>query len=234
MLVYISCFFFKAFFLYYCYWFWCYVLSNPELAEKLPMLYRAYLQISNFISNALAVIKSPQVENFIKLLEDAYKNDRRILVIGAGRSGLVGRAFAMRLKHLGFDVYVLGDTIVSPVRKDDIVIAISGSGRTALIVTAAEAAKTVGAKVIAITSFIDSPLARLADVVVEIPGRTKISHVEDYFARQVLGLHEPLAPLGTLFEDCAAVFLDAVIAELMHRFGKTEEDLRQEHANIEV
>ena len=209
-------------------------MSNPELAEKMPMLYRAYLQISNFISNALAVIKSLQVENFIKLLEDAYKNGRRILIIGAGRSGLVGRAFAMRLKHLGFDTYVLGDTIVSPVRKDDIVIAISGSGRTALIVTAAEAAKTVGAKIVAITSFIDSPLAKLADIVVEIPGRTKVSHVEDYFARQILGLHEPLAPLGTLFEDCAAVFLDAVIAELMHRFGKTEEDLRQEHANIEV
>jgi 6-phospho-3-hexuloisomerase len=140
----------------------------------------------------------------------------------------------MRLKHLGYDVYVLGDTIVSPIQQGDIVVAISGSGRTALIVAATEAAKTVGAIVIAITSYIDSPLAKMADIIVEVPGRTKISTVEDYFARQVLGIHEPLAPLGTLFEACTMVFLDAVIAELMQKLGKDEEDLRRKHANIEV
>jgi len=213
---------------------WCCVLSDVDLAQSLPMFYRAYLQIANFVSNSLSILKVSQIVNFIKILEDAYVNGRKILVMGAGRSGLVGRAFAMRLKHLGFDVYVLGDTIVSPIRKDDVVIAISGSGRTALIVTAAEAAKTAGAIIVAITTYIDSPLAKIADIVIEVPGRTKISRVEDYFARQVLGIHEPLAPLGTLFEDCTMVFLDSIIAELMHRLRKTEEDLRQEHANIEV
>jgi 6-phospho-3-hexuloisomerase len=209
-------------------------LSDVDLAQSLPMFYRAYLQIANFVSNSLSILKVSQIVNFIKVLEDAYVNSRKILVMGAGRSGLVGRAFAMRLKHLGFDVYVLGDTIVSPIRKDDVVIAISGSGRTALIVTAAEAAKTAGAVIVAITTYIDSPLAKIADIVIEVPGRTKISKVEDYFARQVLGIHEPLAPLGTLFEDCTMIFLDSIIAELMHRLRKTEEDLRQEHANIEV
>lgn len=209
-------------------------MSDVDLAQSLPMFYRAYLQIANFVSNSLSILKVSQIVNFIKVLEDAYVNSRKILVMGAGRSGLVGRAFAMRLKHLGFDVYVLGDTIVSPIRKDDVVIAISGSGRTALIVTAAEAAKTAGAVIVAITTYIDSPLAKIADIVIEVPGRTKISRVEDYFARQVLGIHEPLAPLGTLFEDCTMIFLDSIIAELMHRLRKTEEDLRQEHANIEV
>jgi 6-phospho-3-hexuloisomerase len=209
-------------------------LSNPELAEYLPTFYRAYLQISNFILNSLAAIKRSQVEAFINVLVKAYEEKKKVLVIGAGRSGLVGRAFAMRLKHLGYDVYVLGDTIVSPVHKGDVVVAISGSGRTALIVTAAEAAKSVGAIIVAITTYVDSPLAKLADIVVEVPGRTKLSTVEDYFARQILGIHEPLAPLGTLFEDCAMVFLDAVIAELMHKLGKDEEELRKMHANIEI
>jgi len=200
----------------------------------LPTFYRAYLQITTFISNSLAVLKRSQVERLVEVLLQAYRDGKKVLIMGAGRSGLVGRAFAMRLKHLGYDVYVLGDTIVSPVKQGDIVIAISGSGRTALIIAAAEAAKTVGAIVVAITSYVDSPLARIADIVVEIPGRTKISTIEDYFARQVLGLHEPLAPLGTLFEDCSMVFLDAIIAELMQRLGKDEEDLRKQHANIEV
>jgi 6-phospho-3-hexuloisomerase len=210
------------------------LLSNPELTETLPTFYRAYLQITTFISNSLAVLKRSQVERLVEVLLQAYRGGKKVLIMGAGRSGLVGRAFAMRLKHLGYDVYVLGDTIVSPVKQGDIVIAISGSGRTALIITAAEAAKTVGAIVVAITSYVDSPLTRIADIVVEIPGRTKISTIEDYFARQVLGLHEPLAPLGTLFEDCSMVFLDAIIAELMQRLGKDEEDLRKQHANIEV
>jgi 6-phospho-3-hexuloisomerase len=58
--------------------------------------------------------------------------------------------------------------------------------------------------------------------------------MDDYFARQILGIHEPLSPLGTLFEDTAMVVLDAVIAELMKRLGKNESDLAKRHANIEV
>ena len=198
-------------------------------------VYKAMYVIADFIINATKELKREQVERMINKLVEAYeRRDHKILVMGAGRSGLVGRAFAMRLLHLGYNVYVLGDTIVPRIGKGDIVIAISGSGRTKLIVTAAEAAKHVGATVIAVTSYPDSPLAEIADIVVEVPGRTKIAREEDYFARQILGIHEPLAPLGTLFEDTAMVFLDAVVAELMERLGKTEEDLKAIHANIEI
>ncbi len=199
-------------------------------------LSRAMREIVEFISKAIDYLKKEQVQAMIDLLVKAYRENsrRKILIMGAGRSGLVGRAFAMRLLHLGYNVYVLGDTIVPSIGKDDIVIAISGSGRTKLIVTAAEAAKKVGAKVIAITSYPDSPLGKLADIVVEVPGRTKAATEIDYFARQILGIHEPLAPLGTLFEDTALVFLDGVIVELMHRLGKNEEELRSRHANIEL
>lgn len=198
-------------------------------------VYKAMYVIADFIINAAKELKKEQVERMINKLIEVYEHkDHKILVMGAGRSGLVGRAFAMRLLHLGYNVYVLGDTIVPRIGRGDIVIAISGSGRTKLIVTATEAAKQVGATVIAVTSYPDSPLAELADIVVEVPGRTKIAREEDYFARQILGIHEPLAPLGTLFEDTAMVFLDAVVAELMERLGKTEDDLKAIHANIEI
>lgn len=198
--------------------------------------YMAMKEIVEFISKAIEIIDRRQVERMVNALVEAHKANSRlkILVMGAGRSGLVGRAFAMRLMHLGFNAYVLGDTIVPSIGKRDIVIAISGSGRTKLTLTAAETAKQVGATVIAITSFSDSPLAQIADIVVEVPGRTKIALEEDYFARQILGIHEPLAPLGTLFEDTTMVLLDGVIVELMHRLGKSEEDLRARHANIEL
>lgn len=191
-------------------------------------------EIVLFVDKVIDKLNPEQVKQMLDTLEKAYRSGHKVLVMGAGRSGLVGRAFAMRLMHLGFNVYVLGETITPSIGKDDVVVAISGSGRTKLIVAAAEAAKKVNATIIAVTSYPDSPLGQLADIVVEIPGRTKMAPDIDYFARQILGIHEPLAPLGTLFEDTALVFLDGVIVELMHRLGKSEADLRAKHANIEL
>ena len=44
----------------------------------------------------------------------------------------------MRLMHLGFHVYVMGETITPSIGKGDLIIALSGSGTTKLVVTAAE------------------------------------------------------------------------------------------------
>jgi len=191
--------------------------------------------ITGFILSAIKRLDAKMISKMVDMLVDFYqKKQGRILVMGAGRSGLVGRAFAMRLLHLGYNAYVLGETIVPAIREGDIVIAISGSGKTKLIVTAAEAAKEAKARLIAVTSYLDSPLGRLADLVIEVPGRTKYSNETDYFARQILGMTEPLAPLGTLFEDTTMIVLDGIVAELMIRLKKTEEDLRLVHANIEL
>ena len=195
---------------------------------------QAYLEIANFILSALNSIKLEEIENFVKAIEEIYRGNKKILVVGVGRSGLVGRAFAMRLRHLGARSYVVGETITPSVEEGDLLVAISGSGSTQVVVAAAEAAKKMKARVAAVTSYYDSPLGRLADLVVFVPGRTKLASMDDYFARQILGIHEPLSPLGTLFEDTAMVVLDAIIAELMKRLGKNESDLAKRHANIEV
>ena len=195
---------------------------------------QAYLEIANFILRALNSIKLEEIENFVKSIEEIYRGNKKILVVGVGRSGLVGRAFAMRLRHLGARSYVVGETITPSVEEGDLLVAISGSGSTQVIVAAAEAAKKMKARVAAVTSYYDSPLGRLADLVVFVSGRTKLASMDDYFARQILGIHEPLSPLGTLFEDTAMVVLDATIAELMKRLGKNERDLAKRHANIEV
>lgn len=195
---------------------------------------KAYLEISNFIARSLEALNMEEISSFISLLEEANSRNKKILVVGVGRSGLVGRAFAMRLRHLGMRSYVLGETITPSVERDDLVVAISGSGTTQIVVAAAEAAKKMGAKVVAITTYPDSPLGKLADLVVFVPGRTKVATMDDYFARQILGLHEPLAPLGTLFEDTAMVALDALVAALMKRLGKDEEEMARRHANVEV
>ncbi|WP_410713354.1 6-phospho-3-hexuloisomerase [Caldisphaera sp.] len=190
-------------------------------------------EIANFVIKATEVIELKEIDNFVNALIEAYNMKAKVLVMGAGRSGLVGKAFAMRLLHMGFNSYVLGETIVPSITKEDLAIAISGSGRTQLIVDAADAAKKVGSKVIALTTFPDSPLGSIADMVVKIPGRSKISKMDDYFTRQILGLHEPLAPLGTLFEDTTMIFLDGVVYNLMTKLNISEDQMRNRHANIE-
>jgi len=183
------------------------------------------------VRESLSRVNLSQVEKMVA--EMLASTDRRMLVLGAGRSGLIGRAFAMRLMHLGFNVYVIGETITPSVGKGDLIIALSGSGSTKLVTTAAEIGKTVGARIIAITSYPDSDLARLADHVVTIRGRTKVADEKDYFLRQLMGEHEPMAPLGTVFEISLMTFLDGIVVELMRRLGLTESELRKRHATIE-
>ncbi len=190
-------------------------------------------EIAQYVLYASQIVNDEEVEKAIEIILEAMRGNKKVLVIGAGRSGLAGRAFAMRLMHLGFNVYVFGDIITPAVGAGDLVISISGSGTTKIVVTASSAAKDVHAVVLAITSHRDSSLARLADHIITIPGRTKLAAEQDYAIRQILGEHEPLAPLGTLFEVTLNIFLDSLIAELMYRLGKTEQDLRKRHATIE-
>jgi len=158
--------------------------------------------------------------------------EHKILLLGTGRSGFVGRAFALRLMHLGFNVYVSGETITPALTADDLVLVISGSGTTTTVVAQAEVAKSVGSRVVAVTSHLDSPLGGVADEVVLVKGRTKIDQITDYEGRQISGVYDN-APLGTMFELSVMVFLDSVIAALMQRLGIHEIDLRARHANAE-
>ncbi len=191
----------------------------------------AWKEIVRFANEALSGVQPGQIDKMVEWIIDA--KDRRLLIIGVGRSGLVGRSFAMRMMHLGFNVYVMGETITPAIGKDDLIIAISGSGMTKLVVTASEIAKEVGARIVAVTSYPESDLGKLADHIVQIKGRTKVAAETDYFLRQITGAHEPLAPLGTVFEVSTLVFFDSLIVELMRRLGKTEKDLLTRHATIE-
>ncbi|MBC7085527.1 MAG: 6-phospho-3-hexuloisomerase [Methanomethylovorans sp.] len=168
----------------------------------------------------------------IKKMLEHIINARAVFVMGAGRSGLVGRAFAMRLMHLGFTAYVVGESTTPALTKEDTVVAISGSGQTRSIANLGKITKEMGAKLITITSNEDSELGRISDTVVKIPGRTK-EDVGEYDERHLRGEFAYLTPLGTSFETSATVFLDGVIAELIHITGVSEEDLKSRHNKLE-
>ncbi len=173
-------------------------------------------------------------EEAINKFEDIIIGSNNIFVTGAGRSGLAAKAFAMRLMHLGLSAYVVGETISPAINRDDCIVAISGSGETNTIVSAAKIAKNRGSKVLALTSYPDSTLGQLADSYILVKGRTK-KEVDDenYMKRQIHGNYTSLTPLGTAFELTTLVFLDAIVSELMEKMEQTESDLKARHTVLE-
>ncbi len=190
---------------------------------------QAMKQMIEKLNEAAGKISHRQVEKLIEEINRAKK----IFIMGAGRSGLVGRAFAMRLMHLGFNVYVVGETVTPSLEPADLVIAVSGSGSTKSIAEWAEIAKKMKARLAAITANPESRIGRIADVVVVLPVKTKEREIKGYVERQLVGEHKSLAPLGTMFELTAMLFLDSLIAELMLRLDKSEEDLKLRHTTLE-
>ncbi len=78
------------------------------------------------------------LDEFARMLNAA----NRIFIMGAGRSGLVAKSFAMRLMHIGYQVYVVGEIVTPAVTAGDVVVAISGSGNTRTIPSSARSARS--------------------------------------------------------------------------------------------
>jgi len=186
--------------------------------------------ILNNIISAEEYLDEETIEQFENIIIEA----KNVFVTGAGRSGLAAKAFAMRLMHLGLSAYVVGETISPAIYEDDCIIAISGSGETNTIVSAARIAKNRGSKVLAVTSYPESTLGQLADGYLLVKGRTK-KEVDDenYIKRQIHGNYTSLTPLGTAFELTTLVFLDAIVSELMEKMQQTESDLKARHTVLE-
>jgi 6-phospho-3-hexuloisomerase len=169
-----------------------------------------------------------------KLLAELLRA-KRIYVIGAGRSGLVAKAFAMRLMHLGLQAYVVGETITPAMKAGDAIVVFSGSGRTKTVADIAETAKELGAHICLITSNADSRIGKIADCIVIIEHqRDEVKDdAQEFEIRQMMGEHKSFAPLGTLFETASMIFGDAVISRLMEITKTDESALKGRHTNIE-
>ena len=189
--------------------------------------------IKAIIGNIVSAEEFLDEEN-VEKFEDIIIEADNVFVTGAGRSGLAAKAFAMRLMHLGVSAYVVGETISPAINKGDCIIAISGSGETNTIVSAAKIAKNRGSKVLAVTSYPESTLGKLADTCLLVKGRT-MQEVDDenYMKRQIHGNYTSLTPLGTAFELTTLVFLDAIVSELMEKMHQTESDLKARHTVLE-
>ncbi|MFW6038672.1 MAG: SIS domain-containing protein [Candidatus Saliniplasma sp.] len=153
----------------------------------------------------------------LKKASEIIINSEQVFVYGAGRSGLVGRTFAMRLMQIGFTAFFIGETITPSVNSNDCAIFISKTGETQTAIQAAKIIKDrVGAETILLTASPESTLAGYSDEIITLD----IVRTDK---------DKTLAPLGTIFENSAMIFLDAFIAELMDKIGETEEGMEIRH-----
>jgi 6-phospho-3-hexuloisomerase len=170
----------------------------------------------------------------IKAMVQKILEGESVFLMGAGRSGLVAKAFAMRLMHLGFSVYVVGETTTPSVQPQDVVIAISGSGETRSIADLGKIVKDIGSTLITVTSKKESTLGIIADIAMILPSKTKNDlDAGGYLERNMRGDFKKVPPLGTSFEITSLIFLDSIIAQLIMLTGASEAELKSRHTNIE-
>ena len=167
----------------------------------------------------LKQLKQEQVDTFIQEIIQANS----IFIIAAGRSGFSMRSAAMRLMHIGYTVYFVGETTTPAIRPGDLLIAASGSGTTTTIVKAAEKAIAAGATVLAISTTENSPLAAVASHLVHVAAAEKQDHNSTRSAQFA----------GSLFEQFLLLFNDAVFQTLWQSKQESAEDMWERHANLE-
>jgi 6-phospho-3-hexuloisomerase len=163
------------------------------------------------VSGSLAAVSDDQIAALCNVIAGA----RAVFVTGAGRSGLVGRCFAMRLMHLGLTAHFVGETVTPRLRRGDVLVATSGTGETAGTCAMARLAAEAGGRVVALTAAERSTLGSTAELVVLVPaGRSR-----QYG--------------GSLFEQSALIALEAVAFMLQQQLGATAESMDARHANLE-
>lgn len=152
----------------------------------------------------------------------------RIFFAGAGRSGLMMRALAMRFMHLGKSAYVVGDVSTPAARPGDLLVMASGSGSTATLVTiATKAVQQLGCKLILITTQPDSPLGQLAHLTITVHASNKVTNAASTTPQLQLG--------SSTFEEMTLLIGDALVANLAMQpeLRCTNAQLMERHANLE-
>ncbi|MDI6781959.1 MAG: SIS domain-containing protein [bacterium] len=150
------------------------------------------------------------------------KQQKRIFVAGKGRSGLISKAFAMRLLHLGFDVSVVGETTTPAIHEGDLLIISSGSG--SYIIDKGDR----NFELVGITTDKDSNLAKRADLTIILPAVSKIRDKSKIFDQCI-----SIQPMGSLFEQILFIFLEGIVLYLMMRLSIYSTEMFTRHANVE-
>ena len=168
---------------------------------------------------------APEVLAQIPDLSRALIAARRICLYGVGREGLMMKALAMRLYHLGLDAHVVGDMTTPPLGAGDILMVSAGPGDFSTVAGLVGVAQGAGAEVICLTAEPGGAVPRRADRVVHLPAQTMAAD-QGAAATSVL-------PMGSLYEALMFLFSELLVLDLRDRAGIAPEAMRANHTNLE-
>eukprot|EP00249_Psilotum_nudum_P011720 c23343_g1_i2 orf=90-725(+) len=164
-----------------------------------------------------------------------------IVLHGVGREGLMMKAFAMRLFHLGLNSHCVGDMTTPPVSSGDLLIVSAGPGGFSTVNALCAVAREAGAYVLLVTAQSQGSASHLANAIVVLPAQTMADDViSSKFvcsgdSRECVSLpsRTSVLPMGSLFEGSLFVLFEMVVLELREALGESTDSMRTRHTNLE-
>ncbi|MBI2924062.1 MAG: SIS domain-containing protein [Planctomycetes bacterium] len=150
---------------------------------------------------------------------------KRVFVAGEGRSGLMGKAFASRLVHLGLRAHDASEITCPRIGPEDLMIACSGSGETRTTLEKMLSAHEVDAKVVLITANPDTRFGDAADILLHLPAPPAPERISRGVASS--------QPQRSLFEQALLIVLDSTVLRLMEKLKVGRDEMQKRHTNLE-
>lgn len=139
-------------------------LSPDDTAtEIINKVFRASVQA---LEETLAIADVESFERAADLIHGARQRD----LYGVGGSAQIARDVSHKMLRIGVRTFVFDDAHMMAMSagllgKDDLAIAFSHTGATLVVLEALQLARRNGARTIAVTNYLGSPIADIADVV---------------------------------------------------------------------
>lgn len=150
---------------------------------------------------------------------------RKIVLHGVGREGLMMRALAMRLYHMGLDAHVAGDMSCPPVGRGDLLIVSAGPGHFSTIEPLMGGASKAGARTACVTAQPKGKVPRACHTVLTIPAQTMADDTAPKAAS--------VLPMGSLFEGAQYLTFEVLILMLRDQLKVSPTAMRKRHTNLE-
>ncbi len=183
-----------------------------------------YISASQQVLSELGGVFARLDDETPRRMTAAILQSRRIACHGVGREGLMMRAFAMRLMHLGMDAHVVGEVTAPPLSGGDLLIASAGPGDLPTVTALMNVARAAGARVMLVTAQPNGKAAQSADDVIVLPAQTMADDMDG---------SPSLLPMGSVFEIAQLVFFDLIALDLRDQTDQTADQMRRRHTNLE-
>ncbi|CAN6813244.1 unnamed protein product [Brassica oleracea] len=201
--------------------------------EKRHEMSRLSSQICNQISSVFSNPSDPHpppLDLLVTELAGVSRRGARVFLHGVGREGLMLKAFAMRLFHLGLSSHLVSDMTTPPIASPDLLIVSAGPGGFSTVDAICSVAKSAGAKVVLITAQPETgSCVKHATDVCYVPAQTMASDGGGATEK----VERPLLPMGSVYEGALFVLFEMVVYKLGEVLGESPESIRCRHTNLE-